>query len=49
MNLTITLPLDDEEARSVVVAADRLGIEPWELAVHILSLKQTFQAQKAQP
>jgi hypothetical protein len=40
VTLTITLPLDSEQATAVVVAADRFGVEPWEIAVHILALRQ---------
>lgn len=43
MNLTISLPLNEEQTIAVTVAADRLGIEPWELAVHILALKQELE------
>jgi len=34
---TITFPLTERQAVAVVVAAERFGVEPWEIAVHVLS------------
>lgn len=39
---TITLPLTEAQAVSIVVAADAFGVEPWEMAVHVLDLKRRF-------
>ena len=36
----ITLPLSEKAAVACVVAADRLSVEPWEIAVHALAFKQ---------
>lgn len=41
--LTIGLPLTDEQAVAVVVAADALGVEPWEIGVHALNLRQEMR------
>lgn len=35
--IRIDLPLSEEAAKACVIAADRLGVEPWELAVHALA------------
>lgn len=40
--LTISLPLTDEQAREVVVAADAFGVEPWEMAAHVLQARRWF-------
>jgi len=37
---TITLPLTQGQVRSIVVAADAFGVEPWEMAVHVLDFKR---------
>lgn len=39
--IRLTLPLSDEQAKAVVIAADRFGVEPWEIAVHALALRQS--------
>lgn len=39
---TITLPLTEAQAVSIVVAADAFGVEPWEMAVHVLDFKRRF-------
>lgn len=33
----LRLPLTDAQATAIIVAADRFGVEPWEMAVHILA------------
>lgn len=33
----IVLPLTETQAVAMVVAADAFGVEPWEMAVHVLS------------
>jgi hypothetical protein len=44
--VTIALPLTTEQATAVVIAADRFGVEPWEIAVHALALRQRFDLQR---
>lgn len=34
--VSIRLPLTDEQATAIIVAAHALGVEPWALAVHVL-------------
>lgn len=36
-HLTISLPLTSEQAQAIVVTADAFGVEPWEMAVHVLA------------
>lgn len=40
MTVTIALPLSEKAAKACVIAADRLGVEPWELAVHALAHRE---------
>ncbi len=40
MKLHLSLPLDECQVIACVVAADRFKVEPWEIAVHVLALKQ---------
>lgn len=42
-SLVIVLPLSDEQAKAVVVAADAFGVEPWETAVHVLQSRRWFK------
>lgn len=37
--LTVSFPFTDEQARAVVVAADAFGVEPWEMASHLVQLR----------
>lgn len=39
-SIEVRLPLSSAAAVAVVVAADALGVEPWEIAVHALALRQ---------
>lgn len=41
-HLHITLPLTEKQAIACVVAADRFGVEPWEMAVHVLAARQRW-------
>lgn len=40
--VTISIPMSDEAAKACVIAADRFGVEPWELAVHVLAWKHQW-------
>ena len=42
-SLAIALPLSDRAAKACVIAADRLGVEPWEIAVHVLAFRQRLE------
>lgn len=46
MMLTIVLPLTQAQAQSVVVAADALGVEPWEMAMHVLNVRQFIRGER---
>ena len=43
MSITIVPPLSPNAAIACVVAADALGVEPWEIAVHALALRQRVE------
>jgi hypothetical protein len=47
MTISIALPLTTKQAVAVVVAADRLGVEPWEIAVHVLALRADLGRSKS--
>lgn len=38
--LAISFPFTDRQAQSVVVAADAFGVEPWEMAAHVLRFRE---------
>lgn len=40
MTIRIELPISEKAAKACVIAADRLGVEPWELAVHALAHRE---------
>lgn len=40
MPLRIELPLDDEQAQAVVLAAEAFGVEPWEMGAHVLQARR---------
>lgn len=45
--LTITLPLTDKQAQACVVAADAMGVEPWEIAVYALAFREGYQLPRS--
>lgn len=45
-HLHITLPLTEKQAIACVVAADRFGVEPWEMAVHVLAERQRWDLRE---
>lgn len=45
-SLTLALPLSDKAVTATVIAAERFGVEPWELAVHVLAFKQSLSLRK---
>jgi hypothetical protein len=42
-SVRIELPLTQRQAVAIVVAADALGVEPWELAVHVLEWRRSVR------
>lgn len=46
MTLLITVPLTDEQAKACVIAADRLGVEPWELAAFALKWRDDMRRER---
>lgn len=38
--LLIAVPLTERQAQAVTIAADRFGVAAWEIAVHVLALRQ---------
>jgi hypothetical protein len=42
MTVHIALPLTSEQATAVVVAADAFGVEPWEMAAHVVASVRIF-------
>lgn len=42
MSVQIVLPLSDKAAQACVRAAEGLGVEPWELAVHALWFRDHY-------
>ena len=50
MTVTIAFPLTDKQATSIIVAADRFGVEPWEMAAHVLKIRTDIrELRKARP
>lgn len=43
--LTVSFPFTDEQATAVVVAADAFGVEPWEMASHLIQLRWQLRAE----
>lgn len=44
--IQIVLPLTEAQTKAFVIAADGLGIEPWELAVHALAMRQRIELDR---
>lgn len=44
VGIQILFPLTDKQAQACIVAADCFGVEPWEMALHVLSFPLARQA-----
>ena len=46
MSVTISFPLTDKQASTIVIAADAFGVEPWEMAAHVLRIRDELNADR---
>lgn len=47
--VTIAIPMSDKAAKACVIAADRFGVEPWELATHAIARKHQWGVWMSRP
>lgn len=43
--IAITLPLSQAEVIAITIAADTFGVAPWEMAIHVLALRQELNVR----
>lgn len=47
--LSLIFPFTSEQVQAVVVAADAFGVEPWDMAVHVLNFRAYARGERTMP